>query len=133
MLFVTYLKSLVKDALDAYQLSVLESELMRKQHYIEENGVLKHKSTKREHPGGETHEIPEKTQHNVEDFLVEEIKLETEVDIYSRRDKVYTAVKKGMFKRHPNVRIKITLSRVPPSEGVHTHIDSITEDLKEKM
>lgn len=135
MLLGTFIKSLVKDALDAYKLAVLESEKLRKLHYTEQDGVLKHKHTKREHPNGEVHEVPEKTQHNLEDFLVETMDFTTEVDVYSKgyRGNIYTSVKKGLFKNHPNVKIKLTLSRVPSSEGVHAVNDSITEHVKENV
>ena len=133
MLLSNFIVSLVKDAIEAYAISVLKSEEMRKQHYVEEDGILKHKHTKREHPNGEVHEVPEKTQHNTEDFLVEEMELETKVDVYSRRNKVFTSVKQKLFRRHPNVKIKLKLGRVPPSEGVSAHLDSLNEDLKEKI
>ena len=133
MKFSDFLSELVADAVEAFKLSVLESEAHRKQHYEEKEGVLHHKTTQRMHPNGEVHEIPEKTQHAVDDFVVDSLEYDTTVDLYERRGQLRTAVKQRLFKRHPNVRVKVKLSREKPPEGVHSHIDSLNEHLKDNL
>ena len=78
-------------------------------------------------------EIPEKSQHTVDDFLVTKLKLKTDVDVFQRANRVYTNVRKNLFKRHSNIQIELTLEKTEPSEGVKAHTDAINERLKDSF
>ena len=133
MLFKDFLLSLVNSAFATHQQSVELSEGFRQLHYEEnDEGHLDHKKTMRM-IGGKSVEVPYKTQHNLDDYLVDRTSLKTTVEIYEKDGEIQTGVSDGLFSKGVHIEIELELSRQHPPEGVHALRDTQNHDLKRSM
>ena len=133
MLFKDFLLALVESAFATHQQSVELSEGFRQVHYEKnDSGHMDHKKTMRV-IGGKPVEVPQKTQHNLDDYLVDRTSLKTTVEIYEKDGQIETGVSDGLFSKGVHIEIELKLSRQHPSEGVHALRDTQNHHLKRSI
>lgn len=139
MLFVDFLKSLVKDAQVAFESAILASEAFRQVHYEEKDGVLHPKTTKRRHGEADV-DVPHKTQHHLFDFIPKRLVFDTKdtgIDIYEKDGVLHTHLKDaqgGLFEKDAvKVHIRMEFEAIEPPEGVSAQRDKMVDRLKGEL